>query len=62
LAFGSGEDDLTPATAAKGRATWRGEWMDRLTALLFWLFAAVIGLVMVALYLGWWPFGISSTF
>jgi uncharacterized membrane protein len=36
--------------------------MDRLTALLFWLFAAVIGIVMVALYLGWWPFGSSSMF
>jgi hypothetical protein len=36
--------------------------MDRLMALLFWLFAAVIGIVMVALYLGRWPFGSSSMF
>jgi hypothetical protein len=36
--------------------------MERLMALLFWAFVALAGLVMLALYLGWWPFGISSTF
>jgi hypothetical protein len=36
--------------------------MDNLKATLFWLFIALIGLAMLALYFGWWPFGISSTF
>ena len=30
--------------------------------LLFWACIALIGLAMLALYRGWWPFGISSTF
>ena len=39
-----------------------GVVMDRLMAVLFWLLAALIGVVMLALYFGWWPFGSSSTF
>jgi hypothetical protein len=34
----------------------------RLMALLFWLFAALIVLVMLSLFRGWWPFGPSSMF
>jgi hypothetical protein len=30
--------------------------------LLFWAFVALTGLMMLALYFGWWPFGISATF
>jgi hypothetical protein len=30
--------------------------------LVFWAFVALIGLAMLALYSGWWPFGGSSTF
>jgi hypothetical protein len=36
--------------------------MDNLRTILFWLFIALIGAAMFALYFGWWPFGISSTF
>jgi hypothetical protein len=32
--------------------------MERLMAALFWAFVALTGLAMLALYFGWWPFGI----
>jgi hypothetical protein len=32
--------------------------MEHLTALVF--FVALVGLAVLALYSGWWPFGIST--
>ena len=44
------------------RATnWQG-FPPVMGRLLFWACIALIGLAMLALYRGWWPFGISSTF
>jgi hypothetical protein len=36
--------------------------MDNLTAVLFWLLVAFVIWALLALYLGWWPFGGLSAF
>jgi hypothetical protein len=34
--------------------------MERLMALVFWAFLALLGWAMLALYSGWWPFDLVA--